>query len=828
MARSPLAVARPEEFDSLGPAFDSGEAMTVDLTGDLAGPTIDYDMGGDIVVDFGGALGDDGDEPDNDLDDFYENLAEDPAAAALGQDLIEKIKYDIESRAPWYAQYRKGLALMGLVKDDNLSTGFIKNASRVLYPLLGEATVQFQARAYAELFPPDGPVKPKIVGEKTQDVIDQGDRVADHMNYQLTEDWPEYLEQEDKLLMVLPIAGSAFKKVYIDPDLGRPTSIFLAAEDVIVPYQASSLDTAERITHRQKVNERLMEARQARGVYRACELAPPSPHGTSDGAEQFDDLPDEADARQPVQVHDDDAEYIVYETLIWARLEDDPLADPTIRCPYIITIEAESGQVLALRRNWRRDDQEHRRRQWYVHKYLMPGPGFYGLGYFHLIGGLAEAATYAVRALLDSAAAANYQGGFRARQGRGASGEMTLEFGVWKEVDVDAEDLAKAFFNPPFKEPSRALFELLGLLVEAGRRFASITEAMAGDAPTNGPVGTTVALIEQGSKVYSGIHGRLHRSLRRELGIIAELNGEWIPEDGYPYEVEGASRRIMASDYDSRVDVIPVSDPNIVSNAQRIATAQATLELAERRPDLYDMLAVHRRMHDALGTPAADDLLIDPTEIERADAVTENQMMLLGKPTKVFPDQDHQAHLAVHTAFLKDPRMGGDKIIGQIIGPAMMAHMAEHLANAYRLQMERAMQAPLLVPDLHAQRGTEVLPGELTPDMERAISQRAAQAVQITEQQQGGQQGDEGGGDPAMMTAQARMLDAKTKAKATEAEIARETKLADAKVFTEAAGVMKTLHEIGQSAVEAASMRQKIQQDGQQGRPAPTPRTGGN
>lgn len=658
--------------------------------------------------------------------EWDENLADNMDEQTLGTiavEVIENVEGDIESRSDWDRKLKEGLKKIGLlgVTDADDATAPVAGASKVIHPLLVEAAVQFQARALEELFPSAGPVKTSVIGRETPEVRKQGDRVQDHMNYQMVHQDTAYFWDVDQMLFYLPFSGSAFKKTWHDPQHGLQSS-FLKAGDVIVPYSAKR-GREPRMTHRIEMTHNDLLKYQRSRFYRDVPLQP-----RTDTAQSDKSLSDEADNASPTaapSMRDNDGTHVLYECHCdFIIAGQDQAGDyEGIAWPYIITVERDSQVVLAIRRNWDEDDEKRLAGRWFTHYRYLPGLGYYGFGLLHAIGGLGEAATGSLRALLDSAAAATFQGGFRTKEGGKTSGAIELEWGKWKDVDSTAEDLAKSFVTPPFREPSAALFQVLGLLVEAGHRFGSTTEAMVGEGVGNTPVGTTVARIEQGSKVYTGIHRRLHKAAGEEFALRAKLNGKHVPEMGYPFNFEGNNQMVYRKDYDDRVDVVPVSDPNIFSSTQRIALAQATLQLAESKPQFYNQLEAHRRMLMALKCPDIDAILIDPTKVEPADPVTEGQRFLNGKPARAFDWEAHDAHIAVHMAQLQ--QFQGLPVAKQVT-PPLIAHLGEHFAHKYRIQMMQAMQMPLPSPDAPQQ--------PLPPQILNAVAMRAAQAVMQIQQ----------------------------------------------------------------------------------------------
>lgn len=674
-----------------------------------------------------------------DPNDHYANLAnflEDGELARIAMDVVDWVRIDEDSRKDWQEREARGIRMLGLSEKTEGGADF-KGASRVVHPLIAEACVQFQARAIAELWPPAGPVKTKILGRQTEDKLAQSERVQDFMNYQYTELMPGAFEEEDRLLARLPISGSCFKKVFFDPIERTNVAQFIEPSDFIVPFSATSLRTATRFTHRYWQTGHEVDALIREGFYRDCPLMD-SPNDMVDYPEVREEI-DDIEGRHK-QTIERDERYTILEIVCYLDLSSIPeLQMPKRRwlkraegigLPFIVHVERESRQVLAIRRYWRPHDPARKRRVQVVHKYFLPGLGFYGYGFLHFLGGLGDAATGALRAYLDSAAFANMQGGYRSRDAKMPGGDQPIGPGEWREVDSTAEELSKAFFPIPYKEPSTAMFQVLGLLTEQGQRFATTTEAMVGEASNNGPVGTTLALIEQGAKLFSAVHKRLHQANGQEFKIVAELNYEFLPEV-YPYELEGKETYTLRADFDGRVDVIPVSDPNIVSNVQRIAQAQAVLQLATEAPDLYNRKEVHKDLLTALRVQDIDRLMPDKDEIPRMEPVQEDMCILYGKPIQVYPDQDHAAHMMVHQAFFA----GIPPEYQQQFQGVWFAHMAQHLAWQHRIGIEQAMGMPLPPPTTVLEDDMEDLQEqEIPPEAERMISEQTAMAVQLMAQ----------------------------------------------------------------------------------------------
>jgi hypothetical protein len=658
---------------------------------------------------------------------WNDNLAEELSPQeriAIADELIEYYEIDEQVREEHFNRLTDGLRLMGLT-DEPASDVPWKGAATVQHPLIAEAVTQFQARAIEEFFPPQGPVKPYIVGEATEEKVAQGERLADYMNYQLTEADEEYFWSTDQMLFYLPLSGSAFKKVYIDPITGMTTSRFVTAEDFIVPYHARTLANAPRYCHKYEMPENDVFRAQAAGSFIEDARLDPTPQVLVDKNTSFSryDLEDVADDRSPQQ-HYDDTIYTILEYHIDYHMPWDE--DQDIAPPYIVTVESESREVLAVRRNWVHDDELMKKRIWFTHYKYLPGLGFYGFGLLHIIGSLAKAVSGGIRALLDSAAVANLQGGFKSKEAK-IAGEIRFTPGEWVDVDMTADELSNAFFNLPVKEPSTALAQLVQQLADDGRRFATTTENMVGDASNTGPVGTTLALIEQGSKVFSGIHKRMHISARQEFKMMAALNYEFMDVEEYPYEVQGEERSILKQDFDGRVDIIPVSDPNIWSAVQRIAQSQAVLELVTADPELYpkkQRKIIHRRMLQALRIPDADQVLPEDTD-SPLDPVSENMNFLVGNPSTVYPLQDHESHIAVHMNFAQLQAAENPDLV-QMLEPVIQAHIMEHKAYVYRAQVEAELGTQLPYINLDDPTENEDLP----PDLEQLISMAVAKKLQ--------------------------------------------------------------------------------------------------
>lgn len=648
----------------------------------------------------------------------------------IGADIVERVEADKESRKQWYDTFKQGLNALGIYKaDDDADTGI----TRVTHPLLVEAATQFQARAMAELLPPGGPVKTNIVGQQTPEVLAQAKRVEEYMNFQLTLEDRGYYEERDQMLYLLPFSGSEFDKQYTDPVTGKNISRWVRCDNFIVPYDTKSLETAPRYTHAIPMTHNEYRRAVKAGFYSAVLLEDGEYDQIDEGEEASltEVLTDLDGQEKPAAMMDGDKRHVFYECHIDYDL---PNYEEDIALPFIITVDSSTKKVLGIRRNWREADDTKQKRIWFTHKKFLPGFGFYGFGLLHTIGNLGEAATEILRILLDSGAFATLQGGFKSKDAK-LPGDVVLEPGVWQDCEMTAEELSRAFYTPPFKEPSQVLNALLGTITELGQRFAATTETMVGDAATTGPVGTMVAQIEQGSKVFSGIHKRLHYAFGTEFIHLAELNGETLPEV-YPYVPADGQQNVLRQDFDGRVDVVPVSDPNIFSSAQRIAMAQSALQLAQSMPDLADRREAAVGLLAAMRFPNPESIFPKRAEAQRLDPASEGSAYMLGRPVKAFLEQNHQAHIQVH--------MGQMQGMPQERQAGMNAHLMEHMAMAgYMQMMQMVAQQGGQLPPMNWNAGPGQGVGqEVPPEVENQIAQMAAQAMQqfMQQQQQAAQQ----------------------------------------------------------------------------------------
>ena len=703
--------------------FDPEEVMDADddaseIVVEIANPdavSVSTEEGG-IVIDFDGELSEDLMGPDHES-----NLAEfmdEQDLQVLASDLVSDFIADRESRKEWARAYVKGLDLLGLKIEERQQPW--AGASGVFHPLLTEAIVRFQAQAMSEMFPPSGPVRTKIVGKLTTDKYKQSQRVESELNYLLTEEMTEYRDETEQMLFKLPLAGSAFKKVYYDPIRERPAAMFVPAEDFVVAYGASDLETCPRYTHVMKKTSNEIAELQFNGFYREIDLPAPSPDRT-DIQEKYDDLDGES-----AIIEDDDRHTILEVHADLVDLPGDLADEDGLARPYVVTIDKSSREILAIRRNWYSDDLKKRKRLHFVHYRYLPGLGFYGTGLIHLIGGLAKSATSILRQLIDAGTLSNLPAGLKARGMRIKGDDSPLMPGEFRDVDVPGGAIRDSITFIPYKEPSGVLYQLLGNIVEEGRRIGSVADIQVGDINAQAPVGSTLALMERSMKVMSGVQARLHAAMKRELRLIAQVVHDYMPAE-YAYEMDGEYNR--TEDFDGRVDVIPVSDPNAATMAQRIMQYQAALQLAQQAPQLYDMGKLHRQMLEVLGIQDASDIIKLPDEIKPKDPVTENMAMLKQEPVKAFAYQDHQAHIQTHMAAMQDPKI--QELIGQspfasAIQSAMSAHITEHVAMEYRKNIQLKLGVELPDPD-------SVLP----EDVEFELSKLVAEAAQkITQQNQ--------------------------------------------------------------------------------------------
>lgn len=658
-------------------------------------------------------------DPDEvDEDEFSENLAEDMddgQLAELAGDLIGEFEEDISARKDWMQTFVDGLDLLGMKIDDRTEPW--PGACGIYHPMLSEALVKFQAETMMETFPAAGPIKTEIIGKETSEKKDAARRVQDDMNYQLTDVMVEYRPEHERMLWGLGLAGNAFKKVYYDPSLGRQTSMYVPAEDVVVPYGASSLEVTERVTHIMRKTPNEMAKLQAAGFYRDVELEDP--------VNTMDEVEKAIAEKMGFRASTDDR-YKLLEMQVDLVLPDDKFAkeesEADIAVPYIVTIEKGTTTVLAIRRNWNPDDDLKKKRNHFVHYAYIPGFGFYAFGLIHLIGAFAKSGTSLIRQLVDAGTLSNLPGGFKTKGLRVKGDDTPIAPAEWRDVDVASGTMRDNIMPLPYKEPSQVLYSLLNTIVEEGRRFAGAADLQVSDMSANAPVGTTLAILERTLKTMSAVQARVHYSMKQEFRLLKGIIRDYTPAT-YDYEPEEGSRKAKQSDYDM-VTVIPVSDPNAATMAQKIVQYQAVLQLAQGAPQIYDMPYLHRQMLDVLGIKNAQKLvpLKDDEDMKPRDPVSENMDVINGKPVKAFIYQDHEAHITVHTTAMQDPKIAqllGQNPNAQAMQAAMQAHINEHLAFGYRKQIEEQAGVPLPPPD-----------AEMTPDVELQISRLVAAAAQ--------------------------------------------------------------------------------------------------
>jgi hypothetical protein len=663
-------------------------------------------------------------EPKGSEEDFDANLADyvdEKVMQSLGEDLVEDFSKDIGDRRDWAETYVNGLKLLGLKYEERTEPW--QGACGVFHPMLTESVVRFQSEAIMETFPAQGPVKTRIVGKDTPQKDDAANRVRDDMNYQLTEVMTEYRPEHEKLLWNLPIAGSAFKKVYYDPSFGRQMAVFIPAEDIVVPYGAKNLETAERVTHvMRKTKNEILKLQEA-GFYSDVDLGEPS--------HELDDIEKQKAEEQGMQALQDDR-FRLLEMHVDLDLKGyehkNKDGEPTgIALPYVVTIEKSTRKVLAIRRNWYEGDELHTKRQHFVHYQYIPGFGFYGYGLIHLIGGYAKSATMLIRQLVDAGTLSNLPGGLKSRGLRIKGDDTPIAPGEFRDVDVPSGSIRDNILPLPYKEPSQVLYTLFDRIVAEGRQFASAGDMKVSDMSSQAPVGTTLAILERTLKVVGAVQARLHYAMKQEFKLLKTIIADYTPED-YDYEPEDAERAAKRGDYDM-VEVIPVSDPNAATMAQKIVQYQAALQLAQTAPQLYDLPLLHRQMIEVLGIKNAAKLVPIEDDQKPVDPVQENQNILRVKPVKAFIEQDHAAHIATHMSMLQNPSIMSlvqNTPMGQQIMASAMAHINEHLAFQYRREVEK--QIGLMLP-------TKEQSENMAPEVAAQVAQLAAQASMMLTQQ---------------------------------------------------------------------------------------------
>ena len=623
-------------------------------------------------------------------DDFNANLAEgmdERELKDMAMELIEEYKKDKTSRKEWEDAYIKGLDLLG-TKYQEVTKPF-KGASGVTHPLLAESVTQFQAQAYKELVPSDGPVRTQVIGLQTPATEQQADRVKDYMNYLLMEEMEDYTTDMDQMLFYLPLSGSTFKKIYYDAMLDRPVSKFIPAEDLVVPYYASDLKDCERITHVIKMTQNDVTKKMAAGFYRDIELI--------DSSSEPDSVQKKLNELEGVKGTGADYLNTILEMHVDLNLDDYEDFDDKakkIKIPYIVTIDEGSGEILSIYRNYKPDDGSYSRVEYFVHYKFLPGLGFYGFGLTHMIGGLSQAATQSLRQLIDAGTLKNLPAGFKSRGIRVRDDDQPIQPGEFRDVDAPGGNIRDQFFNLPFTEPSPTLYNLMGFVVQAGQKFAAITDSNIGNDAQNRAVGTTMALMERGSRVMSGVHKRCYYAMRLEFKILSRICGEYLPPE-YPYDVYGGPREIKQADFDNRVDILPVADPNIMSMSQRVTLAQAQLQIAQSNPQMHNLHEAYRRVYEALGTKTIDQILKPPPkQPEPLDPAKENARALQMKLLTAFEFQDHDAHIAAHMAFMASRMVQ----INPQVYALLQSHISDHISFKAKAQVkEMMMQNPEMI-----------------------------------------------------------------------------------------------------------------------------------
>ena len=668
----------------------------------------------EVVMDDGSVVVQFGQNPfEDEVPTHDANLAEhieDNELEHIASELVDHFQSDRESRGDWASAYIKGMDLLGMKVEERTEPW--NGASGVYHPMMTEAVIKFQAQAMGELLPASGPVRTKIMGKLTTEKYEQAQRVETELNYLITEKMPDYRDEMEQLLFKLPMAGSAFKKIYFDPLTERPVSQFVPAEDLVVSYGASNLRTAPRFTHVMKKTSAEILKLQVNGFYRDIEL-PEAVKDITDIEAKYNEL------EGSEATFSDDPRHTILEMHVDLDLPE-PFSDENgVALPYVVTIDKSSSIVLAIRRNWYEDDAKREKRMHVVHYPYLPGMGFYGTGLIHTLGGLTKSATSIMRQLIDAGTLSNLPAGFKARGMRITGDNTPIMPGEFRDVDVPAGTIKDSIVPLPYKEPSGVLYSLLGNVVEEGRRIGAVGDIQMKDVNAQAPVGTTLALMERSMQVMSGIQARLHAAMKQELRILARIVHDYMPGE-YAYEMDEPADRV--SDFDGRVDVIPVSDPNAATMAQRIMQYQAALQLAQQAPQMYNMGKLHRQMLEVLGIQDAEDIIQLPEDIKPADPVTENMAILQQEPVKAFAYQDHQAHIQTHMMAMQDPKI--QQVVGQspfasAIQSAMMSHITEHVAMQYRVEIQKQLGVEL--PDPEA---------PLPEDIELQVSRLAAQAAE--------------------------------------------------------------------------------------------------
>ena len=705
-------------------------------------------------------------DPDDDEDDFGKNLAEEideDSLAKLADELLEDYESDLSARRDWLDTYVDGLDLLGLKLEDRSEPW--EGACNVFHPLMTETLVKFQAETMTETFPAAGPVKTQIIGDLTEEKEEAAKRVQDDMNYQLTQKMPEYRPEHERMLWGLGLAGNAFKKVYFDPSLDRQVSMYIPAEDLVVPYGASDLESAERVTHVMRKTANELRKLQVAGFYRDIELGEPS-HNLEEVekkiAEKMGFNATTDNRFKILEMHVD---------LDLEGYEDEDDGEKTgIALPSVVTIERSTQEVLSIRRNWNPDDKTKQKRQHFVHYGYVPGFGFYCFGLIHLIGAFAKSGTMLLRQLVDAGTLSNLPGGFKSRGLRIKGDETPIAPAEFRDVDVPSGTIRDNIMALPYKEPSQVLNQLMNQIIDEGRRFASAADLKVSDMSANAPVGTTLAILERTLKVMSAVQARIHYAMKQEFKLLKGIIRDFT-DSSYTYEPADGSKRVKQADYDT-VEVIPVSDPNAATMSQKVVQYQAVMQLAQANPQIYDMVELNKQMLEVLGVKNIDKLIPQSDKAKPQDPVSENMNILNSKPVKAFIYQDHEAHITTHMAFMNDPKlrqMVGQSPNARVLQAAMEAHIAEHLAFQYRKEIEDQVGVPLPAPNEEMDESVEL-------DLSRVVAKGAQQLLQKDVQEAQAQEIMQKQQDPILQMQQKELqikeLEAQAKAQKMQADTA--------------------------------------------------------
>ena len=733
-----------------------------------------------------------------DEDEFNQNLAEEldeKYLAELASDLLEDFSSDVNSRKDWLETYVDGLELLGLKLEDRTEPW--EGACAVYHPLLSEALVKFQAETMMETFPAAGPVKTSIVGKETPDLIDAAQRVQENMNYQLVDRMPEYRPEHERMLWGLGLAGNAFKKVYYDPALERQVSLFVPAEDMVVPYGASNLETAERVTHVMRKTKQEVHNLQEMGFYKDVDLGEPD----------YDlDTVEKKIAEQLGFDATNDDRFKILEMNVNLDLEGyedkDGSRKTGIALPYIVTIDKGTTEILAIRRNWNADDKKKKRREHFVHYGYVPGFGFYCFGLIHLIGSFSKSGTMLLRQLVDAGTLSNLPGGFKARGLRIKGDDTPIGPAEWRDVDAPSGTIRDNLMPLPYKEPSQVLAALMNQIVDEGRRFASAADMKVSDMSANSPVGSTLAILERTLKVMSAVNARLYYSMKKEFALLKTLIRDYTDPD-YVYDPSTGTPGAKQDDYD-KVNLIPVADPNAATMAQKVVQYQAVMQMAQQNPDIYDLPELNKQMLTVLGVKNIDKLIPDEDDVKQIDPVSENMNIINSKPVKAFLDQDHDAHIEVHVAFAQDPNIR--KVVGQSTkGPltqaAMEAHIAEHVAFKYRMEIEKQLGVPLPPVD-------EPLPVDIENDIARISAPAAEKLLEKSNAEIQEEQAQQQQQDPIVQMQQQELAIKEQEAQAKAQKMMADVELEKAKLELEKMKIQSTEKIAGAKIGSEASQKQ--------------------